>query len=239
MFPNTWRKHVADIVLRCIACGRENKVSEYASSETLICTACHHALETPEQAQRSTKLQMRKIENDTLTGVAKDTTEEKKRVESAKSSAAVLGDVHKARTVVKRPHIFWSYLTFLLVCGILVGFQYFLKQRPDLTATYEWTRIVFGAIGALLLLIVAFEDNVFQGLLCLFVWPYAIYYAAVRLEIYWIQGIFMGVIVALGCELYFMPQQAVLTKAQIQSQILIKNVAQGIDKLSAKPEALR
>ena len=230
---------MADIVLRCIACGRENKVSEYASSETLICAACHHALEAPEQTQKGAKLQMRKIENDSLTGAAKDTSGEEKRIESAKASAAILGDVHKARTVVKRPHVLWSYLTFLLVCGTLVGFQYLLEQRPDLTTAYEWTRIAFGAIGALLLLVVAFEDNVFQGLLCLFVWPYAIYYAAVRLEIYWIQGIFMGVIVALGCELYFMPQQAVLTKAQIQSQIIIKNVAQGIDKLSAKPEALR
>lgn len=231
---------MADIVLRCVACGRENRVSEYASAETLVCTACHHALELPEPEKKVSKLQMRRIEGETLIGAAKsDAGEDKIRRESAVSSAAILGDVHKARETVKRPHAFWSYLTFLLVCGIMVGLQYMLKQRPDLMATYEWVRIGFSAIGAVLLLIVAFEDGTIQGLLCLFILPYAIYYAAVRLEVYWIQGIFMGVIVGLCTELYFMPSDAFLAKAQIQTQIFITNVGQSIDKLSAKPEALR
>lgn len=230
---------MADIVLKCVACGGENKVSEYASSETLVCAACHHALEMPEPEKKTGKLQMRRIEDETLTGEAKsDAREQKIRIESAVASAAILGDVHKARETVKRPHAFWSYLTFLIVCGTMVGLQYVLKQRPDLMATYEWVRIGFSAIGAILLLIVAFEDSTFQGLLCLFILPYAIYYAAVRLEVYWIQGIFMGVVIALCAELYFMPKEAFITQAQKQAQIFVTNVGQGIDRLSAKPEAL-
>lgn len=231
---------MADIVLRCAACGKENKVSEYASAETLVCAACHHALEIPEPEKKVSKLQMRRIEGETLTGAAKsDAGEDKIRRASAVASAAILGDVHKARETVKRPHAFWSYLAFLIVCGSLVGLQYMLRQRPDLMATYEWVRIGFSAIGVVLLLIVAFEDSTIQGLLCLFILPYAIYYAAIRLEVYWIQGIFMGVIAGLCTELYFMPSDAFLTKAQIQAQIFVTNVGQGIDKLSAKPEALR
>jgi len=233
---------MADVVVRCVACGRENKVSEYASSETLVCASCHHALELPEPENKSGKLQMRRIEaeqSETLTGVKKgDVGDEKIRRESAVESAAILGNVHKVRETVKRPHAFWSYLTFLIVCGTLVGLQYMMKQRPDLMQTYEWARIAFSAIGAILLLVVAFEDSTIQGLLCLFVLPYAIYYAAVRLEIYWVQGIFMGVVVALCAELYFMPGQAFITQAQIETEKFVSNVGQGIDRLSAKPEEL-
>jgi hypothetical protein len=233
---------VADITIRCIGCGKENKVSEYASAETLVCVACHHGLELPEPENKAAKLKMRKLESpqaEMLTGeVRSDVQEDKVRVESAVASAAILKDVHKAREKVKRPHVFWSYLTFLVTCGTLVGLQYMLKQRPDLMETYEWARIGFSAIGSVLLLVVAFEDSTFQGLLCLLP-PYAVYYAAVRLETYWIQGIFMGVIVALCCELHFMPRQAVITRAQINTEIFIKEVAGQIDKASQKPDMLK
>jgi len=241
MFSISGETRVADIILKCVACGRENKVSEYASPEALVCLSCHHALDIPEPEKRSAKLQMRRLDGqhaETLTGETRDNVvEEKIRRDSAVASAAVLGDVHKAREKVSRPHAFWSYLTFLLVSGTLVGLQYMMKQRPELMETYEWARIGFGAIGVVLLLVVAFQDSAFQGLLCLLL-PYAIYYAAVRLETYWIQGIFMGVIVALCAELYFMPSQSVITKAQISTAVFIQDVGQLIDKASAKPDAL-
>lgn len=233
---------MADIVLKCVACGRENKVSEYASSETLVCASCHHLLEMPELEKKSGRLQMRRLEKqdaDTLTGeVRNNVADEKIRRESAVAAAAVLSDVHKVHEKAKHPHVFWSYVTFLLVCGTLVGLQYILKQRPDLMETYEWARISFSAIAAVLLLVVAFQESTLQGLLCLFVLPYAIYYAAVRLESYWIQGIFMGVIIALCSELYFMPREAVITRAQINTEIFIRDVGQNIDRLSEKPDML-
>ena len=243
MFSILGERHVADIVLKCAACGKENKVSEYASSEALVCASCHHALDIPAVETRSGRLHMRKLESqqaETLTGAARDDVAEKKiRRESSIASAAVLSNVHKARVKVKNPHAFWSYLTFLIVCGTLVGLQYMMKQRPELMEAYEWARIGFSAIATVLLLVVAFQDSTFQGLLCIFVLPYAIYYAAVRLEVYWIQGFFMGVIVAICAELYFMPNQAFIMQAQINTELFITNVGQGIDNLSKKPEALR
>ena len=233
---------MADIVLKCVACGRENKVSEYASSEALVCASCHHALDIPAVETRSGRLHMRKLESqqaETLTGAARDDVAEKKiRRESSIASAAVLSNVHKARVKVKNPHAFWSYLTFLIVCGTLVGLQYMMKQRPELMEAYEWARIGFSAIATVLLLVVAFQDSTFQGLLCIFVLPYAIYYAAVRLEVYWIQGFFMGVIVAICAELYFMPNQAFIMQAQINTELFITNVGQGINNLSKKPDKL-
>jgi hypothetical protein len=242
MFSILGGRHVADIVLKCAACGRENKVSEYASSEALVCASCHHALDIPAVETKSGRLHMRKLESqqaETLTGAARDNVDEEKiRRESSIASAAVLSDVHKARVKVKNPHAFWSYLTFLIVCGTLVGLQYMMKQRPELMEAYEWARIGFSAIATVLLLVVAFQDSTFQGLLCIFVLPYAIYYAAVRLEVYWIQGVFMGVIVAICAELYFMPNQAFITQAQINTELFITNVGHGIDNLSKKPDKL-
>ncbi len=234
--------NVADIVIKCAACGTENKVSEYASAEMLVCIGCHHSLQLPEPVKNPGRLKMRKIEThqaDRLTGqVADRSADEKIRIESAAASAAVLGDVHKVRETVKRPHAFWSYLTFLIVCGTLVGLQYMMKERPDLMQTYQWARLGFGVLGAVLLLIVAFQDSTLQGLLCLFVFPYTLYYAAVRLEIYWIQGIFVGVVIALCAEMYFIPGQAFITRAQVESAKFVENVGQGISELSKAPEAL-
>ena len=234
---------MADIIVKCVSCGRENKVSEYAAAESLVCVACHHPLEMPEPEISSGKLQMRRIENhraETLTGEAAGfVVEEKVRRESAVATAAVLGDVHKVREKVKRPHAIWGHMTFLLTAGSLIGMQYMLKQQPGLIDAYELARLGLSIIGLVLLLIVAFQDGTFQGLLCLFVLPYAIYYSMVRLESYWIRGVFVGVLVALCAELYFMPRDAVITRAQINTEIFIRDVAGLIDKASEKPELLR
>ena len=234
---------MADILLKCLECGRENKVSEYASPETRVCASCHHVLQIPESEKKSARLQMRRIENqqaETLTGGTADyVLEEKVRRESSVAAAAVLDDVHKVREKVKRPHAVWGYLTFLIAGGILIGLQYMMKQRPDLIQTYELARIGVSAIGAILLLMVAFRDSTFQGLLCLFVLPYAIYYAAVRLESYWIRGVFFGVIAALCAELHFMPSQAFVTRAQHNAAVFIENTGQLIDKASERPDMLR
>jgi hypothetical protein len=196
----------------------------------------------PEQEKKTTRLQMRKIENhqaETLTGDTADyILQEKVRRESAVAAADVLGDVHKVREKVKRPHAFWGYLTFLIAAGILIGLQYMMKERPDLSRMYELARIGVSTIGATLLLIVAFRDSTIQGLLCLFVLPYAIYYAVVRLESYWIRGVFIGVLIALGTELYFMPSQAIVTRAQQQTVVFIENVGGLINKASASPDML-
>ena len=234
---------MADIVLTCPECGRENKVSEYASPETRVCASCRHALQIPEQEKKSARLQMRRIENhqaETLTGGTADyILEEKVRRDSAVAAAEVLGGVHKVREKVKRPHAFWGYLTFLIAAGILIGLQYLMKQRPDLIQTYEFARAGISAIGAILLLIVAFRDSTIQGLLCLFVLPYAIYYAVVRLESYWIRGVFMGVIIALCAELYFMSSQAFVARAQQNTAVFIENVGGLINQASERPDMLQ
>lgn len=233
---------MADIILKCSECGRENKASEYASPETLVCASCHRPLRPLEQGKKSFRLRMRRIESQeakTLTGeTAAYVLEEKVRRESAAAAAAVLGDVHKEREKVKRPNAFCGYLTFLIAGGTLIGLQYLMEQRPDLLQTYQWARIGITAIGTILLLTVAFQDSLFQGLLCLFILPYTIYYAAVRLESYWIRGAFIGVIVALCAELYFMPNEAVIVRAQKNITMFIDNTGRLIDKASASPERL-
>jgi hypothetical protein len=75
--------------------------------------------------------------------------------------------------------------------------------------------------------------------LCLFVLPYAIYYAAVRLESYWIRGVFFGVIAALCAELHFMQSQAFVTRARQNAASFIENTSQLINKASESPDALR
>jgi hypothetical protein len=48
----------------------------------------------------------------------------------------------------------------------------------------------------------------------------------------------MGVVVALCSELYFMPNQAVITQAQIYSAVFIRETSALIDRMSAKPDML-
>ena len=232
---------MADILIKCNACGAETKVSEYASSGAVACSACGAQLNLPNSGKTASRLQVRKIDahqRATLTDREPATTaaEDRDRAQSAAKAEEVLKGVHKIREKVKRPSSIWGWLIFLAVAGGLIGAQYVIKDNALVAQYYPMTRDVSAAIASVLVILVAFQDGTGQGLLSLFVPFYILYYAFVRLDSYWIRGLFAAVYLALGTELYFMPSEARIVSAQKTVSQGIENVGRLVQRASDAPD---
>ena len=99
------------------------------------------------------------------------------------------------------------------------------------------TRDVSVASASLLVIFVAVQDGTGQGLLSLFVPFYILYYAFVRLDSYWIRGLFAAVYLALGTELYFMPSEARIVTLQKTMNERIDGVS-GLMKRASEPPGM-
>jgi len=230
---------MADITVTCAKCGKENKVSEFVASKSVNCKSCGQPLEIQVQTKQ-TRLQMRHIgdeRGDSLRTASKGTSARTGALPTSGGVSSVLGDVHKAREKQKNPLAFWAWLAFLALTGLLVGAQYYIVViDPQYTQYYMYGRLAIWGFIALLVLIVAFEDSTGQGLFCLFVPLYIVYYAFMRVEYYWLRGLFFAVVISMGSELYYMPQEAALTKAQVAVNKFIVGTADQMDRLSREPE---
>jgi len=230
---------VADITIKCTKCGRENTVSEFASAGAVFCASCGQALELPAGSGSQGRLQIRHLNREevgTLTGGDLKKTQDK----SANKTTAVsrvLDDVHKTRQKTKTPLAVWGWIVFLSFSGLLVGIEYFVTE---VNSTFmDWYLLArYGVWGfiTLLVLIVSFEESSGQGLMCLFIPFYIVYYAFVRVEYYWLRGLFLAVVVGISAELYYLPDRAAMTYAQANFNVFVKNVEQQIDKASARPD---
>ncbi|MFH0954440.1 MAG: hypothetical protein V1873_08945 [Verrucomicrobiota bacterium] len=221
---------MADIVVKCSKCGKESRVSEYAGSGSVPCPACKAPLQMPAAEKGSLRLHMRKGKHDVPADLNADGIKRKKIPKGAEPPTAdqvqaVLSNVHKSRQRVQKPHGILAVLSFLLVGGVLVGFQYYAKIHPQLMQYYLWTR--GGLVGLVWLLVVlfAFQDSTFQGLLVVFAPLYIVYYVFVRLDSYLLQGAASAAFVALGTELYFIPPHSVMVHAQAGLNHFIEAVA--------------
>lgn len=233
---------MADILVKCGKCGRESKVSEYATSGAVVCPGCHSPLEfQAADTSRGARLQMRRLngrDGETLTGTAveKQQSSEVIAPSQAPVSADVMDGVHKVRQKTRTPLAVWGWLCFAAMAGLLVGAEYLTSQVvPEFLHLYLIGRYVVWGLIALLILMVAFEDGTMQGLLCLFIPPYMLYYAFVRVEYYWLRGFFLGVVVGLAAEFYYIPDQAALALAQKHVNAFVQNVGKQIESVSDSP----
>jgi hypothetical protein len=128
--------------------------------------------------------------------------------------ATTLDEVYKSRTPTKKVRAFWGWLAFLVFTAFMVWFQSTLQHDSGLLTTYNWVRgISFGLIY-LLVVVVAFEDHLWQGLLVLVFPPYCLYYALIRLDTYLLRNLFLAMVVSTVAEMHFIPEHALITHAQ-------------------------
>lgn len=116
-------------------------------------------------------------------------------------------------------------LWVMVVGGTMVGMQWMGQDHRAWADAYLWARYGLLATGLLLVLYDAFRDTILQGLLCLFLPMYILFYALSRVESYWRIGFFIGVAIGIGAELYFMPGEAILTAMNHVADGFIQRVA--------------
>ncbi|MBU1908831.1 MAG: hypothetical protein KJ726_02160 [Verrucomicrobia bacterium] len=209
---------MADIEIRCAQCGKEIVVSEFASAESLICPACGQPMALPERHEPAT-LTMRTMDRKSKTGLtgAEMDMDVLARAVAAKETESVLGEVHKARTAIKKSTTLWLFIVLLIVGGGLVGWQYAVAKHLGPGALAEWYVIGRSAVvglSTLLVLIVAFYEHPWQGVFCLLLPFYILYYVIVRMEYNLLRGMYLGVCVAIAAEAYLVPDRSLMLQAQ-------------------------
>lgn len=232
---------MADILVRCKKCGRESKVSEYAVSGEVRCAGCGTPLEFTVSSTQTARLKLKRSDT---TSTDRPAGAGMKEGEGATATAQrtapkldVLQDVHKARQTVKNPLAIWNWLSFVLLGAALVGAEYYVTViNPGFLQYYLMGRWGVWGFVCLLVLIVAFEDGTAQGLLCLFVPAYIVYYALVRLEYYWLRGLFMAVLVGIGMELYYLPERSAVVLLQREANAFIAGVSKQIERAGESPD---
>lgn len=231
---------MADIQVKCRKCRRETKVSEYAVSGEVKCPGCGTPLEFTSQSTQTARLRLKREDTATNGRPAgaglKPSTAAEATAERTAPKLDVLQDVHKARQKVKRPLAIWNWLAFLALAGALIGAEYFVTViNRSFMPYYLMGRWGIWGFVALLVLIVAFEDGTAQGLLCLFVPLYIVYYALVRLEYYWLRGLFLAVLVGIGMELYYLPNQSAVVLVQNKVNEFVLGVGKQIERAGESP----
>jgi DNA-directed RNA polymerase subunit RPC12/RpoP len=230
---------VSDVIVKCSQCGHECTVSEHASSGTITCPECHaELLISSENVMPKSKLQLKRKEEQKsrlVLDAEKEEKEEQRRRDIEEFNPTAIQDVHKTRETVKMPRSVWSWITFLAFAGALIGVQYKLAENPGWTNHYIMARSGIAALTALIICIDAFHDSTVQGLFCLFIPFYIIYYAFVRCDSYFLRGLTMAVLVTLGAELHFMGNKAVVLQFQQQINQIIAGGSSLIDRASDAP----
>lgn len=231
---------MADISVQCSECGRATVVSEFAAPETLRCPGCGRPLPLP-PPKTSSELTLRPSEErskKTLSGTVLDNNLLARAV-AARETESVLAEVHKARTPVKKMSGFGLWLALLVVGGGLVGWQYAVARDlgPEfLRRGYVTGRNLLATFSALPVLVVAFYDGLTQGLLCLLLPFYIVYYVVVRMEFNVLRGMFLGLCVGLAVETRLLPQQSLLAAAQSGFDNFVISVTRLIHRAGEPPD---
>ena len=122
------------------------------------------------------------------------------------------------------------------VFGLLLAHQLLeweVVSQSDLLMGRNILLVVFFAV----LIIEAFTSDLLQGILCLFFLPYTIFYGIIMCQTGALKGFTIAVVLFLGAEIYFIPDEAIVPIAHKQVNDWIKS---GQDRLiypDGRPQA--
>lgn len=196
---------MADIEITCSNCSKTYSVSEFASGTYFKCPACETNNEKPQSATETEKkkpLTLQKREERTPVVTEEDYM--KARDDNAWNVREQITDdivQNKKRSIYNAG----SWILFLVI-GLATGvMRYGHMLSPEhLSATQKTSEIIqiYGPYLILafhiIILLKAFKDSVFQGILCLLVPFYSIYYIFMVSDDFYMRAVLGGLLIGLG-----------------------------------------
>ena len=128
-----------------------------------------------------------------------------------------------------------SGAVFLLVGGMMVGFQYLAPNLEPYAHEYLIVRNVLAVAAVVLMAHSAAQDGVLRGLLCVFFPPYLLLYATSQEESGWLRGLFMGVLLGLCAEAFLLPEASLILEIGPAVSALIAQVESWMALASRPP----
>lgn len=186
---------MADIELKCPKCAKIVTVSEFADLDGINCQACGESLQkTPSTAPKEKSKSSLKL------------AEIKKEEETSGNTEPTKWQISQEAAKKKRPkrkfemgHLLWSSIIFVIFGGVMGYLRYspdgFLATNKDLVRMYG--PIVLLTLHVVIIL-AAFKDSVFQGVLCLLIPLYSLYYLYNVSDKFYLRAITAVFLIGLG-----------------------------------------
>ena len=95
-------------------------------------------------------------------------------------------------------HALLSWLTFLCIGGIMGFVRYSGIADPTYTAMLQVYGPYVVVIFHIVIVLAAFQDSAFQGILCLVIPLYSLYYLFVISDEFYLRAILAGILVGVG-----------------------------------------
>ena len=229
---------MADILIQCIECSREYHVSEYASGTDLTCGTCGAELILPGRESNTGGLKLRPNSETQSFAFHPPTHGIPAPADGpATRSASYAGTeiIHDHEVVLNHPRHWVSWIIAAITIAAFVGFQYRAGDLSQYMDHYLWSRNVFALFTYLMVVVVAFQDNLGPGALCLLVPPYMLYYTLSSIESSVLRGLFHGALVVLVVEMILIPEHSVIIGVGDALGGVIQDVDGLIKSASDKP----
>lgn len=190
-----------DVSVVCPQCKASTTFSTAVNPDYLMCSSCGRRLPPFPTEAKTSRLKIKK--GDSFGPISLSGHEET----VAQPPASFSPPVHVVRENISRnrrgfhlPHTFWSWLVFLVLAGGLGYLRY--GDAIQLTSAQKQ---MIGQYGALTILafhfsvvLLAFKDNVFRGILSLLLPGYSFYYIFGVSDLFMLRAIAAGILVGIG-----------------------------------------
>ncbi|NQU40456.1 MAG: hypothetical protein HQ523_10925 [Lentisphaerae bacterium] len=196
---------MADVDVTCETCGSPITLSEYAAIETISCRGCGAPLRAVASVPSKSvgeRLKLKKVEappeaatdedgNPILASHAEDaeTWRFQRYIEQSRDSI---------KTRPKQTAFLLSILCFMLLATAMAYARYFEGVSPSTLQTIR----IYGPYVALamhvVIMLAAFKDSVFQGILCLLVPGYSFFYLFLVSDNFWMRAVVGGLLVGIA-----------------------------------------
>jgi hypothetical protein len=197
---------MADVVLTCAACGRQTTVSEYVGAEGLVCDSCGAKLEAPVITRKTPRLGGRPAP------AAPPATPTVTTGESALKTMAIsrfkqrtrrqkVRDRRRDKSTAVVMAQTWGLFAVLAAAFWFVRHKNVLGGILSVDDTVTVALVVLGMLH-LSMIAMAFRDEFFQGILCLLIPFYTLYYLLAVSDAFYLRALVGALLVGFGVDAY-------------------------------------
>lgn len=201
---------MADIDIKCPDCQAITQLSEFAEVRSIQCKSCKRTIEI--QRGRPVDTTRKGLQ---LSRPRPSTTPEEGTVPQEGYLATMKPPKQKRRTSAWRPSQHVTAWAFFLVLGTAMWFLRYedVLSKPQLVLLKQFAPLVVLGFHILILL-KAFQDSIFQGILCLFIPGYSFVYLFFITDDFYARATFGGLLVGMAEDSFYYYQDKVIAGYQ-------------------------
>lgn len=207
---------MGDVLVTCESCGHQIKVSEFVDPDSLSCAQCGGRLSLPETTRPDDTPTLTVRQKVAPQPAAEEVDEEelkkkkkRRRRHRTRTTGKVGGPPKRKSLVFRISHFEVSEYSLAWVTGlILVPTMIYLRwgevfKEQSLEDCKLYGMWGLGLVFAVVVL-EAFKEEMFDGILCLFFPPYALYYLFFKSDSFFVRAVMIAFMAGFGLDMYLL-----------------------------------